>query len=93
MATLNTTQAAPLIVSPGGDAQYLADDITAITFDPEGVCAVEGDDGAGHALIAGVAAGTTTVTVRALGNTGTLDVTVTAAPPLWVGLGEARPRA
>ena len=92
--TTDTTHKAPLIVHTAAGT-FVPANSQVVTFDPVGIAAVEGAvDVPGEGTcwaIAGLAAGTTTLTVSGVGSTGTLTVTVTAAP-LALTLGPAIPR-
>lgn len=94
MAALNTAQKAPLIVHTA-TGQYVPANGQTLTFAPEGIAAVEGavevPDVGTCWYIAGIAPGTTTLTVSGGGSSATLEIEVSVAP-LSVELGSSVPR-
>ena len=94
MAALDTATKAPLIVRTAAGVVVEANGTT-LAFDPEGIVAVEGivvvPDVGTCLYLAGIAPGSTVLTITGGGSTGTLPINVAAAP-LVVGLGDAVPR-
>ena len=91
MATLTTSQKAPLIVTTEAGTPLQPDQQTVELGDDTCVHLANVGGGQGVNYIVADAAGSATVTVTSAGQIGTLDVTVTPAP-LTVGLGSPEPK-
>ena len=89
MAALNTQQKAPVIITDFIGQPVPASGLVVALDPPTGVVSWGAPDGV--LWLTAIAAGACTVTVTKAGSTGTLEVTVTAAP-LTLTLGTPEPK-